>query len=60
MTDDIWKLLENPALRLSEELVAARMKLAGVKLADDWGVKTPKSHPESGFSPELIRRLAGG
>jgi hypothetical protein len=60
MNDEIQKLLENPALEFMEELIAARMKLAGVKLAADWGVKTPKSHPEVGFSPELIRRLAGG
>ena len=60
MNDELRKLLENPALDLMEEVIAARAKLAGVRLADEWGVKQPKSDPKRGFDPELIRRLAGG
>ena len=57
--DELEKLLENPALELMEEVIAARAKRAGVRLADEWG-NVPKSHPERGYPPELIRRLAGG
>lgn len=60
MTDDIKKLLKNPALRLAEEIAAERLKRAGVKLGPDWGLPTPKSNPDEGFSPELIRKLGGG
>lgn len=60
LTADIKKLLENPALDFSEELTAARMKRAGLTLGEDLGVPIPKSDPNRGFSPELIRKLAGG
>jgi hypothetical protein len=60
MPIDIKKLLENRALNFSEELTAARLKRAGVTLGEDLGLPTPKSHPNRGFSPELIRKLAGG
>jgi hypothetical protein len=60
MTKDIDKLLENPGLKLAEELAAARAKRARVTLGDDWGLRNPKSDPNSGFSPELIRKLAEG
>ena len=60
MDDELRKLLENPALDFIEELTAARLKLAGVRLSAEWGVKIPKSDPSRGFDPELIRRLAGG
>jgi hypothetical protein len=60
MTDDIKKLLRNPALRLSAEIAAARLERAGVKLGQDLGLSTPKSNPDEGFSPALIRQLAGG
>ena len=60
MTDDFEKLLENNALPLAEEIAAARAKRAGVTLGDDWGIRNPKSDPKRGFSPELIRKLAGG
>ena len=57
---DVKKLLENPALNFCEELTATRMKLAGVTLGKDLGLPTPKSDPSRGFSPELMRKLAGG
>lgn len=60
MTDDLRKLLENPALRLAEEIAAARLERAGVKLGEDWGMPTPKANPQEGFTPGLIRKLAGG
>jgi hypothetical protein len=60
MTDDIKELLKNPALRLAEEIAAARLKRAGVKLGEDWGLPTPKSKPDEGFSPDLLRKLGGG
>ena len=60
MTDDIKKLLENPALNLLEAIAAAQLEQAGVKLGDDWGLPTPRSNPEERYSPELLRRLAGG
>jgi hypothetical protein len=60
MTDDIQKLLRNPALRLAEEIAAARLKRAKVKLGPDWGLPTPQSRPDEGFSPELLRKVAGG
>lgn len=56
--DELEKLLENPALELMEELIAARAKRIGATLADEWG-NVPKSHPERGYSPELIRRAGG-
>lgn len=59
MTDDIKELLKNPARRLSEEIAAARLERAKVKLGPDWNLPTPKSHPQEGFSPELIRKLGG-
>ena len=60
MTDDIKELLKNPALKLAEEIAAARLERAKVKLGADWGLPTPKSNPEAGFSPDLIRKLGGG
>ena len=36
------------------------LKHAGVTLGEDLGLPTPKSDPNRGFSPELIRKLAGG
>jgi len=59
MTDDFEKLLENNILEFAEELAAARAKVAGVSLGDDWGIRNPESDPKRGFSPELIRQLAG-
>jgi hypothetical protein len=59
MTDDIKKLLDNPARRLAEEIAAARLRRAKIKLGADWGLPTPQSRPESGFSPEVLRKLAG-
>jgi hypothetical protein len=60
MDDELRKLLENPALELMAEVIAARARLAGVRLSDEWGPNIPKSDPKRGFDPELIRRLAGG
>jgi hypothetical protein len=60
MPIDIKNLLENPVLNLFEELTAARLRHAGVTLGEDLGLPTPKSHPNHGFAPELIRKLAGG
>jgi hypothetical protein len=59
MTDDIRKLLENPALSLLEAIAAARLKRAGVTLSEDWGLPAPRANPDGRFSPELIRRLGG-
>jgi hypothetical protein len=60
MTDQIKERLKNPALRLAEEIAAARLKRAGVKLGDDWGLRPVKAHAEEAFPPELIRKIAGG
>jgi hypothetical protein len=60
MTDEIRELLKNRALRLTEAIAAARLKRAGIRLGEDWGLPTPRANPEGRFSPELIRRLAGG
>jgi hypothetical protein len=63
MTDQIKERLKNPALKLAEEIAAARLKRAGVTLGGDWGLPPAKPASESGdsaFSPELIRRIAGG
>ena len=59
MTNQIKELLKNPALKLGEAIAAERLKLAGVTLGDDLGLRPAKSHPEE-FPPELIRKLAGG
>jgi hypothetical protein len=59
MTDDIKELLKNPALRLAEEIAAARLKRARVVLGEDWGLPTPKSRPEAGYTPEFLRKLGG-
>jgi hypothetical protein len=60
MLINIKKLLENHSLSFCEELTAARLKLAGMTLGKDLGLPTPKSDPNRGFSPELMRKLAGG
>jgi hypothetical protein len=62
MTDEIKERLKNPALKLAEEIAAARLKRAGVKLGDDWGLRPqkPNSEGEEAFSPGLIRKIAGG
>lgn len=59
MTDEIKKLLENPALKLCEAIAAERLKRAGVKLGDDWGLRPVNPHTER-YPPELIRKIAGG
>jgi hypothetical protein len=60
MNDEIRELLKNPALRLLEARAAQQLKRAGIKLGDDWGIPTPRLNPDGLFSPELLRRLAGG
>ena len=60
MTDQIKERLKNPALKLAEEIAAARLKRAGVKLGDDWGLRPAKPQDEEAFSPDLIRKIAGG
>jgi hypothetical protein len=60
MTDKIKERLKNPALKLAEEIAAARLKRAGVKLGDDWGLRPTKPQAEERFPPELIRKIAGG
>jgi hypothetical protein len=60
MRKDIEKLLENPGLKLAEEIAACLAKEAGITFAEGAGLRNPQSDPNSGFSPELIRRLALG
>jgi hypothetical protein len=60
MTDQIKERLKNPALKLAEEIAAARLKRAGVKLGDDWGLRPAKPSTEGAFPPGLIRKIAGG
>jgi len=60
MANDIRELLKNPALRLAEEIAAARLERAGIKLGKDLGLPTPRANPHEGFSAGLIWRLAGG
>jgi hypothetical protein len=60
MTKQIQELLKNPALKLAEEIAEARLKRAGVKLGDDWGLRPAKPEAENIFPPELIRKIAGG
>jgi hypothetical protein len=60
MSDQFKERLKNPALRLAEEIAEARLKRAGVKLGDDWGLRSEKSAAEGAFPPELIRKIAGG
>jgi len=63
MTDQIKERLKNPALKLAEEIAAARLKRAGVTLGGDWGLRPAKPVSEADdetFSPELIRKIAGG
>jgi hypothetical protein len=59
MSDQIKKLLKNPALKLCEAIAAERLKRAGVTLGDDWGLRPAEPHAEE-FPPELIRKIAGG
>lgn len=59
MRKDIEKLLENPGLKLAEEIAAFLCKEAGITFGEDSGLRNPQSDPNSGLSPELIRRLAG-
>lgn len=63
MTAQIKERLKNPALKLAEEIAAARLKRAGVTLGGDWGLRTRQPAPEATdetFSPDLIRKIAGG
>jgi hypothetical protein len=60
MTDQSQEYLKNPVLRLAEEIAEARLKRAGVKLGDDWGLQPAKPATEHVFPPELIRKIAGG
>ena len=60
MTDDTQKMLANRALKLSEDIAAARLKQAGVTLDKDLGLKNPRQDANSGFTPTQLKRLAGG
>lgn len=60
MTDQIKERLKNPALKLAEEIAAARLKRAGVKLGEDWGLRPERPQAEEEFPAELIRKIAGG
>lgn len=60
MTDQIKERLKNPALKLAQEIAAARLKRAGVTLGDDWGLRPEGPQAENEFPPELIRKIAGG
>ena len=63
MTDQIKERLKNPALKLAEEIAAARLRRAGVTLGGDWGLRPTNTTPEATdepFSPGLIRKIAGG
>jgi len=62
MTYQIKERLKNPALKLAEEIAAARLRRAGVTLGGDWGLRPakPSSEADEAFSPELIQKIAGG
>jgi hypothetical protein len=60
MTEQIKERLKNPALKLAEEIAEARLRRAGVKLGDDWGLRPTKPETEDAFPAELIRKIAGG
>ena len=60
MTDDLEKSEDNPALKLAEEIVAARLERAGVRLGEDWGLQPSKPEAEWTHPPELIRKIASG
>jgi hypothetical protein len=60
MTTSSQKLLQNPALKLAEQVAEARLKRAGVTLGKDLGLPKPKSSRKDGLPSSLIRRLAGG
>ena len=62
MTDQIKERLKNPALKLAEEIAAARLKRAGVTLGGDLGLlpAKPAAPADEAFSPELIAKIAGG
>lgn len=61
MADRFKERLKNPALRLAQEIAAERLKQAGVKLSPKFSRHPPvKAATEEKYSPELIRRLAGG
>jgi hypothetical protein len=53
-------LLQNPSLRLAEQVAEARLKRAGVTLGEDLGLPKPKGNRKDGLPPALIKRLAGG
>jgi hypothetical protein len=60
MAPYVKKLLENPALELTERVAAERLKRAGVTVGKDLNLATPKSGKKGRFSSTLIKRLAGG
>lgn len=63
MTAQIKERLKNPALSLAQQIAEARLKRAGVTLGGDWGLGPAKPASEAAdetFSPELIRKIAGG
>jgi hypothetical protein len=59
MTADVKKLLENPALELTGQIAAERLKRAGVTVGKDLKLATPRSGKKGRFSATLIKRLAG-
>jgi hypothetical protein len=60
MTTNSKKLLQNPALGLTEQVAAARLRRAGVTLGKDLGLPAPKRGRNARYPTALIKRLAGG
>lgn len=60
MTVDSKKILENPALTLTGQVAARRLKRAGVVVGKDLGIRPAKPNKKNRISAALIKRLAGG
>lgn len=54
------KFFKNQAVELSEQVTEARMRKAGIVLADDLGLKPDRSKRRPRFPAAGIKKLAGG
>jgi hypothetical protein len=60
MTKAQKKLFENQSLELSIQVTDERLRMGGIVLGDDLGLKRDKPKPGARFPAGGIKKLAGG
>jgi hypothetical protein len=60
MTKAQKEFFQNQSVELSEQVTEERLRKAGVRLADDLGLKPDRSKPRPRFPAAGIKKLAGG